>query len=412
MTFNDSFITAIGGLKTNKSRSALTILGIVIGICAIILVMSTGKSAEDLILNQIRGLGSQTIFVDPGKEPQGPSDFGEIFTDSLNQKDIDALLKPSNVQGLKDLTPVVMQVMPVTFESEKIRTNIIGASDLIATIFDIFPNEGAFFTDDDIRQKASVAVIGSEVKKKLFGPSDALGEKIKVKGRTFRVVGVLEPKGQVSLFNVDDMVVVPYTTAQQYLIGINYFNEIIIQAESEDIVPRVVRDVKLTLRETHGIDDPDKDDFYITTQADAVERVQTIMSILSILLVSVTAISLIVGGIGIMNIMLVSVSERTREIGLRKALGATEDDIMTQFLLEAMVLTALGGIIGIVLGALFSFLASLILSKIITFGWIFTFPVIAALLGFGVATLVGLVFGLYPARQASLKSPMEALRYE
>ena len=412
MTLNDSFQTALAGLQTNKSRSALTILGIVIGITAIILVMSVGQGAEDLILNQIRGLGSQTVIIEPGREPTGPSSFDELFTDSLKQKDVDALLNPSNVQGLQDLTPAVMQVVPVTFENETIRTNVICASDLIAKILDIFPREGAFFTDDDIRQKASVAVIGSEVKNKLFGPSDALGEKIKVKGRTFRIVGILPPKGQVALFNADDMVVVPYTTAQQYLAGINHFNAIMIRAESEDIVPRVVRDIELTLRETHGIDDPDKDDFHVTTQADAAERVQTVTGILSVLLVSVAAISLVVGGIGIMNIMLVSVSERTREIGLRKALGATENDIMTQFLLEAVMLTALGGIVGIILGAAFSFLASLILSRVLALGWAFTFPVFAAILGLGVAGLVGLVFGLYPARQASLKSPMEALRYE
>lgn len=412
MTFSDIFQTALAGLKTNKSRSALTILGIVIGITAIILVMAVGQGAQDLILNQIRGLGSQTIIVEPGREPRGPSSFAELFTDSLKQKDIDALLKSSNVQGLQDLTPAVMQVVPVTFENETIRTNVIGASDLIAKILDIFPAEGSFFTDDDIRQKASVAVIGSEVKNKLFGSSDALGEKIKVKGRTFRIVGILPPKGQVALLNADDMVVVPYTTAQQYLAGINYFNAIMIRAESEDIVPRVVRDIKLTLRETHDIDDPDKDDFHVTTQADVVERVGTVTTILSVLLVSIAAISLVVGGIGIMNIMLVSVTERTREIGLRKALGATEKDIMLQFLLEAVTLTALGGIVGIALGAALSFAASLILSKVLALSWGFTFPVDAAFLGLAVAAAAGLIFGLYPARQASLKSPMEALRYE
>jgi len=412
MTLNNSFQTALAGLQTNKSRSALTILGIVIGIIAIILVMSIGQGAEDLILNQIRGLGSQTIIIQPGREPSGPSSFAELFTDSLKQKDVDALQNPSNVQGLQDLTPAVIQVVPVTFENETIRTNVVGASDLIAQILDIVPTQGAFFTDDDIRQKASVAVIGSEVKNKLFGPSDALGEKIKVKGRTFRIIGILPPKEQVALFDADDMVVVPYTTAQQYLAGINYFNAIILRAESEDVVPRVVRDIELTLRETHDIDDPDKDDFHVTTQADAAERVQTITGILSVLLVSGAAISLVVGGIGIMNIMLVSVSERTREIGLRKAIGATEKNIMTQFLLEAVMLTSLGGIAGIILGAAFSFLAALVLSRILALGWTFTFPIFAAVLGLGVAGLVGLVFGIYPAREASKKSPMEALRYE
>lgn len=412
MLFNDSLLTALRGLQTNKSRSALTILGIVIGITAIILVMSVGQGAEDLILNQVRGLGSQTIIIEPGREPSGPSSFSELFTDSLKQKDADALRKLSNVQGLKELTPVITQMASIAFENETTRTNVIGASEFIAKILDISPDQGSFFTDEDLRQKTNVAVVGSEIKNKLFGPSDALGKKIKVKGMTFRIVGILSPKGQISIFNADDMVIIPYTTAQQYLFGTNHFNSIIAQAETEDMVPRVVQDTKLTLRETHNIDDPDKDDFHITTQADAAERVKTITGILTILLVSVAAISLIVGGIGIMNIMLVSVSERTREIGLRKALGATEKDIMVQFLLEAIMLTALGGIIGIALGAAFSFLTSIILSKIISLGWTFTFPLFAAVLGLGVAGFIGLVFGLYPARKASLKSPMEALRYE
>jgi len=195
-------------------------------------------------------------------------------------------------------------------------------------------------------------------------------------------------------------------------LGINYFNSIIARAENEKIVPQVVKSIELTLRETHNITDPEKDDFHIATQALAVERVGMVTGILTALLVSVAAISLVVGGVGIMNIMLVSITERTKEIGLRKALGATNKDIMLQFLLEAMILTGLGGIAGIIFGGLLSFIASFILSRIVSLDWTFAFPVSAALLGLAVAALVGLIFGLYPARQASLKSPMEALRYE
>ncbi len=412
MTLTHTVITALTGLRTHRSRSALTILGIVIGITSIILVMSIGKGAEELILGQIRGLGSQTIIIEPGREPEGPSSFAEIFTDSLKMKDVEALLNPANVQGLQDLTPSVTQPAGVSYGSESTRANITGASELVARIFDMYPQEGAFFTDEDIRQRASVVVIGSEIKKKLFGPSDALGEKIKIKGRSFRIVGILSPKGHVSLFSADEMVVVPYTTAQEYLTGTNYFNAIMVRAESEDVVPRVVKNIERTLRESHNIDDPEKDDFHVTTQADAAERVSMVTSILTALLGSVAAISLLVGGIGIMNIMLVSVTERTREIGLRKALGAKESDIMRQFLFESIILTGIGGIIGIMLGALLSLLVALVLSKVVDLGWSFVFPVSAAVLGLGVSALVGLVFGLYPARQASLKSPMEALRYE
>src|SRR3989338_2840325 len=412
MTLKHTFKTAFNGVKTNKARSGLTILGIIIGITAIILVMSLGKGEEELILNQIRGLGSQTIIIEPGQEPRGPSNFAELFTNSLKQKDVEAIKNPANVQGLKELTPNVMQVAPISFENESVRKNIIGSSELITEILEIYPNEGSFFTDDDIRQKNSVAVIGSKVKKELFGDSDALGKKIKIKGRSFKVVGILPAKGQVALFNIDELVIVPYTTAQLYLLGINYFNSIIARAENEKIVPQVVKSIELTLRETHNITDPEKDDFHIATQALAVERVGMVTGILTALLVSVAAISLVVGGVGIMNIMLVSITERTKEIGLRKALGATNKDIMLQFLLEAMILTGLGGIAGIILGGLLSFIASFILSRIVSLDWTFAFPVSAALLGLAVAALVGLIFGLYPARQASLKSPMEALRYE
>jgi len=414
MTLKHTFKTALTGLKTHKARSALTILGIVIGIAAIIMVMSVGQGAQDLILNQVRGLGSRTIIIEPGREPKGPSGFASILGDSLKDRELEAIKKKSNVAGLADVAPIVIVrgASGVVYQGETYQAMIIGASDLVPKILEIYPKEGVFFSDEDIKQRASVVVIGSEVKKKLFGPSDALGQKIKIKNMNFRIVGVLPVKGQVSMFNADELVIVPYTTAQQYLLGTNYYNAIIVQAESEEAISRTVRDIELTLRELHNITDPEKDDFHVTTQADIADRVSAITDIFSILLVSVAAISLLVGGIGIMNIMLVSVTERTREIGLRKAIGATESDIMRQFLFEAIILTAIGGIIGVLLGAFFSFAASLVLSRIVSIVWAFVFPVSAAVLGIGVAGLVGLVFGLYPARQASLKSPIEALRYE
>jgi len=412
MTLNDSFQTALTGLQANKSRSALTILGIVIGVAAIIMVMSVGQGAENLILGQIQGLGSRTIIIEPGREQTGPSAFTSILSDSLKERDVEALRKKSNVPDLVDLTPVVLVPGSVQYLGETTGATTIGASDIVADILEIYPAEGFFFSQDDINAQASVAVIGSKIKDELFGLSEAIGEKIRIKNRNFRIVGVLPAKGQVTLFNVDEIVVIPYTTAQKYLLGQDHYNTIIARVSSEGAIPSAVRDIELTLRASHNIDDPDKDDFHVTTQADAAERVQMITGILSLLLVSVAAISLVVGGIGIMNIMLVSVSERTREIGLRKAIGATEKDIMTQFLLEAVMLTSLGGIVGIILGAAFSYLASLVLSRIVALGWTFTFPISAAAIGLGVAGIVGLVFGLYPAREASKKSPMEALRYE
>ena len=412
MLLKHTLTTARQSLRAKKSRTALTILGIVIGITSIMLVMAVGQGAQNLILDQIQGFGSQTIDIEPGSEPKGPSDFTQLFTDSLTARDVEALKNSGNVQGLTHVAPGVARAMSVSYGSESIRATVMGGTEFTAQVLDMTPAEGAFFTEDDIRERASVAVIGAKVKKDLFGDSDAIGERIKVKGRSFRVVGVATPKGQAAIFNADETVIVPYTTAQEYLLGINYFNFIFARAESEAAVPRAVKQIEATLRERHGIENPDKDDFHIHTQADAVERVKTVTGVLTALLGAVAAISLVVGGVGIMNIMLVSVTERTREIGLRKALGATDADILRQFLIEAVLLTTIGGIIGLILGAVMAFLAALILARLVGVVWQFTFPLDAAFLGLAVSASVGLVFGLYPARQAAKKSPIEALRYE
>ncbi|MEK7506264.1 MAG: FtsX-like permease family protein [Patescibacteria group bacterium] len=254
---------------------------------------------------------------------------------------------------------------------------------LFSEIYNIYPEKGRIFSDDEVKSYADVVIIG-----------------------------ILPKKGQSSFINFDEVAFIPYTTGQQYVFGIKHFNRIVVEADTESAVAQTVEDVKVTLRNSHNIDNPDKDDFFIETQAEAVQMVSTITNVLTLFLAAVAAISLLVGGIGIMNIMLVSVTERTREIGLRKALGATEKDILVQFLLESVILTAVGGAIGIALGASLSFLISIVLSNVLAVNWAFTFPVGAAALGLGVAAFVGLVFGIYPARQASKKSPIEALRYE
>ena len=414
MTLQDSFKTALKGLEANRSRSFLTMLGIVIGITAIILIMSIGQGAESLILQQLGGLGAETIVIRPGKQPTGPSDIGEtLLSNSLKTRDVESLKRRENVPGLVEITPILLVPGSVSFEGETFRPTIIGSSgNFFPDVFNIYPAEGVLFDEADITQNASVAVIGSRVADELFGDSNILGEYITIKDRKFRVIGVFPPKGQVAFFDINELVIVPYTTAQLYLLGVDYFHEIIVKAESQEAVPRTVRDIELTLRESHGIADPEDDDFFVTTQEGIVQQVQTIIRALTVFLSSVVAIALVVGGIGVMNIMLVSVTERTREIGLRKAVGATKGDILFQFLFEAVILTGVGGVIGIALGTGLSFLASLVLTATLGITWIFTFPITAALLGFFVSGLVGLIFGLYPARQAAKKSPIEALRYE
>lgn len=404
--------TSTRGLRAHRSRSALTILGIVIGITSIIIVMSVSRGAANLILGEIQGIGSRTISIQAGKEPKGPSDFAALFNDSLRERELAALQRKGNVPNLTDISPIVVVPGSVSYAGETFAANVMGAAESLGIVMDLYPKTGVFITADDVREAASVAVIGYKVKSELFGESDALGQKIKIRNRAFRVIGILPEKGQSAFFNVDDIIVIPHATAQKYLLGTKHFNEIIGRAEREDLVPKTVFDITATLRELAGTTNPEDDAFHVHTQADAMERVGAISAILTALLTSVAAISLIVGGVGIMNIMLVSVTERTREIGLRKAVGATEKDILRQFLFEAVLLTAIGGIVGIIFGGLLSFAAALVLKKVAASAWQFTLPLSAVILGLGVSTLVGLIFGIYPAREAAKKSPIEALRYE
>lgn len=407
--------TSLKALFTNKVRSMLTVLGIVIGIASILLIFALGKGAQGLILSELGGFGADLIVIRPGQEPTGPTDIaGTLFSDSLKTRDIEALKKKSNVPGLVDIAPAVIVTGSASYRGETYVPQIFGwSAEFMGEMMDIRPVEGAMFTETDIRQKASVAVIGDKVKTELFGDSnDVLGKNIKIKNRNFRVVGILKAQGQSSFFNVDEVIVLPYTSAQTYLTGIDYYHEVMVKAKDSASVSRTVYDIEETLRESHGITDPDKDDFFVVTQEGVIEQVNSILAILTAFLSSVVAISLVVGGIGVMNIMLVSVTERTKEIGLRKAVGATNSDIMRQFLLESVILTATGGVIGIIIGTLFAVLVAFIISGVLNMSWEFVFPIEGALLGVGVSTLVGVIFGIYPAKKASQKSPIEALRYE
>ncbi|OJI08871.1 MAG: multidrug ABC transporter substrate-binding protein [Candidatus Vogelbacteria bacterium CG22_combo_CG10-13_8_21_14_all_37_9] len=407
-TLKTSFIS----LSTNRSRSILTILGIVIGVTAIMLVMSLGAGAQKLILDQVQGLGTNTIAVIPGREPSSPSDTAQIFSDSLKVKDLEALKNKANVPGLKQIMPIVFGAETVSFGANTYQVSVFGATELIAEIFDLQPKVGEFFDKNDVSSRSSSVVLGSKVVDQLFAEDDPLGKKIKIKGRNFKVIAVLPPSGGGTLFNFDEAILMSYTTAQDYLFGIKYFNRLIIEAGEGTDIEAVANDVKLTLREAHNISDPSKDDFFVSTQQDLVKRLSTITTSLTWFLIAMASIALFVGGVGIMNIMLVSVTERTREIGLRKSLGATDRDILTQFLLEAVLLTGVGGLVGVFIGTVLALLISLALSSGLGVMWDFVFPWTGAVLGVGVSALIGLIFGGYPAYKASKKSPIEALRYE
>lgn len=412
MTLKNTFKTALHGLTAHKSRSALTILGIVVGIAAIMLVMSLGKGAEALILEQIQSIGAKTIAIISGREPKGPTDIFSTFADSLKERDLELLRRKENVPHLSKIMPVLFGSETISFAGETYRPNVFGVTPFFSEIYDVRPAEGRVFTEEEARTYADLVVIGARVKEELFGVEKAIGQRVKIKGRNFRVIGVLGKEGQASFLNFDEAAVVPYTTAQRYIFGIKYFHRLVVEADSEENVMRTVRDIEKTLRVSHGIADRAKDDFFVETQAEALETVSTITNVLTLFLAAVAAISLVVGGIGIMNIMLVAVTERTREIGLRKAIGATKRDILRQFLFEAIILTAVGGVVGVAAGSALALLAAFGASRFLEVGWLYSFPAIGALLGLGVAALVGLIFGIYPARQAALKEPIEALRYE
>jgi putative ABC transport system permease protein len=406
--------TAVQALRANVGRSALTILGIVIGVLAIVLIVALGQGARQLILDEVQSIGADTIIIRPGRQPDGPSDIADtILADSVKDRDVKALLRKENVPGLDSVAPAVLVSGSVSYEDNLYRPFTLGwTAEGLARFFQIAPQDGFFFTEDDIRQRTKVAIIGDRVRQELFGGSDAVGEFITIRGKRFRVVGTLKQLGQVAVFNIDELVVIPYSTAQKDILGIDYYHEVLVKTSAGADVDQVAADIRATLRETHGIDDPSKDDFFVLTQQNIVDQISTVTQILTIFLVAIAAVSLIVGGVGIMNIMLVSVTERTREIGLRKAVGATSRDIMRQFLFEAAILTAAGGVLGTVIAVAISILVILGIRQQYGIGWPIQIPVGAILLGVGMAIAVGIGFGLYPARQAARKSPIEALRYE
>ncbi|MDD2935560.1 MAG: ABC transporter permease [Candidatus Pacebacteria bacterium] len=415
MQLKHLYKTSFTGLRTNKVRSLLTILGIVIGISSIILIFSLGKGVEGLITGELSGMGADTIVIRPGQQPTGLNDFSEtLFSDSLKSRDVEALKKRSNVPHLAKIAPAIIVPGRVSYRGETFKPMIFGwTAELMTEMFGVEIESGDLFYESDIRSKASVAIIGSKVKEELFGNEEnVVGKNIKIKDRNFRVVGVLKPQGQVSSFNVDELVVLPYSTAQIYLMGIDHYHEIILKADAPENVSQTVEDIKDTLREMHDISDPTKDDFFVVTPEGMLEQIGNILDALTLFLSAVVGIALVVGGVGVMNIMLVSVTERTKEIGLRKAIGATNKDIMIQFLFESMMLTITGGVIGIVIGMSLSLITTIAILSFTTYAWSFSFPIGASILGIVVSGMIGIIFGIYPAKKASQKSPIEALRYE
>ena len=407
---------AITALLANKARSFLTMLGIIIGVAAVIIIMAVGASAQKLILSQIESLGSDTISVMPGKSEKGelPASMMGIAITSLTYEDAQDLLKNKNAPHIIAVAPYANSVENIIWKSNNYNTDISGTTVGHLEITKAEIKEGKFFTSEEETNLAKVAVLGYNAKKELFGDSDALGQKIKIRKQIFEVIGIMKKKGQVGFQNFDDRILLPIKSMQKLIAGINHVGVIRAKVDSEDNIEISIKDIEATLRTKHNINDQSgaSDDFTVRSAAQAMDMIKTITDSLKLFLAAMAGLSLIVGGIGIMNIMLVNVTERTNEIGLRKAIGANNSNILTQFLVETITMTIIGGILGIIIGFLVSFLISSIITNLFGYAWPFIISIPSIVLGIIVATGVGIVFGIYPAKKASKLDPIEALRYE
>lgn len=412
MNLVENIISAWLLLMRNKLRSFLTMLGIIIGVMAVVVIMSVGAGAQSLILNQIKSLGSNLVGVLPGKsDDNGPpaSVFGIVVT-TLTYNDVQALTNGS-LPHVTAATGYVRGAATVTADNNQSDTTFVGVMASYPDVEDVVVKHGRFFTEDEDRSLARVAVLGYGTARDLFGDIDPLGKQIKIKKTQFTVIGVVDQRGTSGFQNQDDQVFIPLITAQKLMLGIDYVNFARAKIDASEAVNATMEDVRAVLRERHNITNPENDDFSVRSTNQGLDAITGVTNALKFFLAAIAALSLVVGGIGIMNIMLAAVEERTREIGLRKAVGATSGNIMGQFLIETISITLTGGFIGMVLGALLS-LGVAAIARNMGYEWDLVISASSIALALVVSISIGLIFGLSPARRASRLSPIEALRYE
>lgn len=402
MTIKDTLHETYSALSANKIRSGLTMLGIIIGISSVIAMVSIGQGAQTSIQASIQSIGSNLIMVYPGAQrgPGAQVSTGRGQARTLVLADADAIKK--EISSIQDVAPEISGRYQVTSKGKNTNTSVVGVTPSYASVRNVEVEEGSFVPNS----LSKVAVIGPTAKTDLFGDTDPVGQSIRIKGIEFKVIGVTKAKGGTGFGSQDDMIFIPLISAQKFLAGDDYVSTISVQGVDAESLTEVQKNITTLLLERHKIKDPAAADFSTFNQADIVATASSVTSTFTILLGAVAGISLLVGGIGIMNMMLTTVTERTKEIGLRKAIGAKAKDINRQFLVEAVALTFIGGLVGIVLGWSISFGVSY-------FGILQTTVSISSiLLAFGVSAAIGIVFGYYPARRASKLNPIEALRYE
>ena len=415
MNITESIRIALRGLGANKMRSALTMLGIIIGVGAVITLLSVGQGVEKVVTDSLQSIGSNLLFVVPGSIDRVDHGGTSRGTGELTNRDAEAIADPFLVPDAMAVAPEVQSSVDVEYGKTTLRTTMSGVTPEYSWVRSFAVEEGEFITPEQLTGGSRVALLGSRLATRLF-PEDVypLGQTIKINHLPFKVIGIMEEKGGSGFGSEDDMVIIPLTTAQQRIMpwyrsrsGVPRVSVIYIQVASEDRMTAASEQISDLLRQRHRLSYDDEDDFTVVNQADLISIFGQITGVLTVFLGSVAAISLLVGGIGIMNIMLVSVTERTREIGIRKAVGAKRSDILLQFLIEAIVLSLIGGGIGIALGVVGSMAIGNLAEELTT-----VVTTQSILLATGFSAAVGLFFGIYPATRAARLHPIEALRYE